>query len=454
MELSKRYSFDDLNVGQLKAVLRLGTEDSTLLIGGMGAGKTVVALAAAKVRLESNRVRRVLVIATQKICRTVWQQEAEKWADLEGIEIAIACGTPHQRSRAISSDAQIVLINYECINWLIDIYPTLYNFDGLIIDEISKLKSSSGSTFKKLRHKMRLFRWRVGMTGTPVAESLDALYAYDLLLTSGATLGKNKEHFHNEYFFNVGYQYDDFVAMPDAFERLAEKLSPLIHTMPEYTHTLPELTVIDVPVELPLDARKQYKKLAKDMLLELGDTTIVAPNRAVLSNKLQQAAQGFLYDDDSLAALHFHYAKIEAAVRVLLASKGPVIVVYWYAEDKAALLDQLDCATLDDDIEQTVTDWKAGKLARLLVHPRSCGHGLDLAKGGHEMLFLGPVWSRDLWLQTIARLWRQGQKERVTVWVLMATHTIDKIIRDRCDEKGDVQKEFMRHLESTASQSL
>ena len=62
-----------------------------------------------------------------------------------------------------------------------------------------------------------------------------------------------------------------------------------------------------------------------------------------------------------------------------------------------------------------ITDWNAGKIPVEVIHPASAGHGLKLQAGGSTLIWFGLTWSLELYQQTNARLWRQGQASGTVV---------------------------------------
>jgi len=434
-----------LDSDQQAAITRLIEHDRTLLIAGMGAGKTVVALTAAAELLDMKAVKRVLVVAPVRVCNLVWATEHMKWSHLQGLTVALATGTPAKRRAAFSSDAQIVVVNIENIAWMVG--EKLYEgFDGVVFDESSRLKSVGSVAVKRLRHRLKGFKWRVCMSGTPVSEGLLDLYAQMLLLGLHTVLAATKQDYLDKWFMPTDYERHSWAPRERSGESIARAISVYTHVVPDYTHTLPPLTIDPVKVLMPPEAMKEYRQLARTSVL----ADVTAVNAAVLQGKLQQVAAGFVYtDSDEKNARTIHDAKVIAAREWIAeaAEHGErAIIVYqwdWQRDALAAQGVELFTSTL-----KNYERWNSGQIAVMGLHPKSAGHGLNLQDGGFSMLWLSPVWSRDLWDQTIARLWRRGQSSPVRVNVLVAEDTVDNFVLDRLENKEAALRGFLDHLES------
>ncbi len=415
----------------------------------MGAGKTVISLAAIAELLAVGYLSRILVIAPKKVCDTVWATEHLKWDGCVHMTVATATGNEKQRHLAVTSHTNILVINYENVIWFLNNYGTKHDCDGLVIDELSKLKRSSGAIFKRLRRRLAPFVWRVGMTGTPVAENYQGLYAQVLLLDDGKALGTNKADFLASYFYPLDYMRYNWDLLTGGAEAIAARIKDLVYTVPDYRKELPPIRYHEERVQLPKEARFIYDIMRRAMVVTLdGSNDIAAVNSAVQSGKLSQIASGFIYDTESGEGHTLHAAKLEKLVDVLRRLPPPVIVVYWYANDLELLKEVTGFLALGEakHIDRALKAWNGGELTGLLLHPRSAGHGLNLAEGGSTMVWYGPQWSRDLWEQTNARIWRTGQTETVNVYTIIADDTTDDVMMARVENKAGFDKLLMKHL--------
>lgn len=437
-----------LDADQQAAITRLVERDHTLLIAGMGAGKTVIAATAVDELLEQGAFKRLLVVAPKKTLETTWPEELAGWSHLAASrwwgDAGYCLGTARQRAAVVNRRPTILLVNFENLAWLCEHLGGRLTevFDALLVDESSKLKATGGVAFKKLRRHLPKFTWRVAMSGTPVSEDLTGLFGQMLIVDAGKTFGRNKQLYLDEYFRPLDYQRYRWGPRAGADAVIAARAAPYVYAVPDYTHTLPELTIETVPVEMPPEAWGQYRLLARESALD----DVTAVNEAVLTGKLQQVAAGFVYTDDDAAngreARFIHEAKLEV-LDELLADETPAIVVYWWLPQRRHL-EALGIPLLD---AANVARWNDGEIKVMGLHPRSAGHGLNLQRGGHRVIWLSPQWSRDMYDQVIARVWRRGQCHAVRVQVLVSTGTADELVMDRLDGKADYHARFLTHLD-------
>lgn len=431
-----------LTEDQQKAVTAL-YENDVLLVARMGAGKSVVAATAVAELLDDKQVQRVLIVTTPKIANTVWAQEFAKWHHTRHIPVAVATGTPEERLALLKSDAPVCVVTFNVLPWMKK--EKLFGlFDGLLVDETTKLKETGGAWFKALRPHLKKFLWRGGLTGTPVNEDFMGLYGQMMLVDAGESLGTRKEAFLNQYFYALDYKQYNWALKEGAEKRLLQAIAPHVHVMPEYRAELPPIEFHQVPLAMPDTLAAYYDRMRRDMVTE--DT--VSQTAAVLVQKLQQIGSGFVYDEAGEAVALSDY-RVNALLDLLERLKGQnVIIAYWYKEDlqrlRAALpeAEELNPKTL----AKTVKRWNAGEIEHLLIHPRSAGHGLQLEQGGHTIIWYSPVWSNDLWEQTNARVWRRGQKNPVHIYTLVADGTIDELVCQRVEKKAQFDKLFTQHL--------
>tara|TARA_R110002012_G_scaffold109182_5_gene252825 strand:+ start:4585 stop:5934 length:1350 start_codon:yes stop_codon:yes gene_type:complete len=427
----------DLTKQQTEAVWRL-YEDNCLAMLPVGFGKTVVSQTAAQELLDEGHVLRVLVVAPLRVCQQTWAKEWLQWSHLE--EVGMAIGKPSDRVAAIDSDARIVVTSYDLLPWLMDHYSD--QFDGLILDELTKLKGG-GKQFRALRHKIKRFQWRVGMTGTFAEEGLEGLFYQVMCVDDGAALGRRKDAYLNKYFTSDWNGYN-WTPRDGASERIARVLGDLVHKVERVAEHVPRVEVEVRTVPLSNDARVLYDGLKRDMLLS--DEGVTAANMAVLSGKLEQLANGFYYDDDG--ATHLVGGGKLVQVCDAVDAPGPLVIAYRFKAQLALLrrwcpdgLELRDAGALEA--------WDAGELPVLFLHPKSAGHGLNLQKTSCDrLLWLGPDWSRDATDQVAGRLARRGNTaEVVRVTVLVGENTVeDKLMLPRLEGKAAGAQEFRDHL--------
>lgn len=394
-----------------------------------GLGKSVITLTAIKNLIEKGEVKRVLVIAPLRVAKNTWPDELKKWEHLSGLSYSVAIGTPDKRKKALTKKTDIVITNRENVEWLVSKSGVRFDFDMVVIDELSSFKSYRTNRFKALL-KVRPFVSRiVGLTGTPSSNGLMDLWAQFRVLDMGERLGRYITRYREGYFMpdkrnaQVVFSYKP---LPGAEERIYDKIGDITISMKARDYLkMPDLVTSEVYVDMPDDGRSKYENLLSDMVVDIKDEEIDAANAAVLSNKLLQMANGAIYTD-SKNVLKIHDAKLDALEDLIESANGkPVLVAYWFKHDleriKARFPYAREIKTSDD-----IRAWNRGDILVGLLHPASAGHGLNLQDGGSAIIWFGLTWSLELYQQTNARLYRQGQKNTVVIQHIITKDTIDE----------------------------
>ncbi len=418
---------------------------SALLLD-MGLGKTSITLTAINELIYDRfEVHRVLVIAPLRVARSTWSAEIEKWDHLKSLRYSIAVGTAEERRKALSKPADIYIINRENVEWLAGEAAT--DFDMLVIDELSSFKNHQTKRFKALFKMRPKFNRVVGLTGTPCPNSLMDLFAEFKLLDMGQRLGRFIGQYRNAYFQpdkRNGQVIFSYKPLPDAEKRIYEKISDLTVSMKaaEYLK-MPELISNELSVRLSDEETAVYSALKKELFLEQDGQEITAANAAALSNKLVQIANGAVYSDNGTVT-EIHGRKLDALEDIIESMNGkPLLVAYWFRHDCERIcsrLQKLKILFSKLDTDESIRQWNAGEIPVALIHPASAGHGLNLQAGGSTLVWFGLTWSLELYLQTVARLWRQGQTAgQVVVLHLVAQGTIDEKILRAISDKDDTQ---------------
>jgi SNF2 family DNA or RNA helicase len=456
---SSRLSPDILHAYQNRAIDRLYGYNETLAIMPMGAGKTITSATAATELLGDATVRRVLVIAPLRVAQMVWAQEFAAWEHTAHVKVALAIGSAAQREKALKSDAQVVVINYENVKWLVDNFDlAALGFDGLILDEISKCKDGTTKRAKALAKVRPLFKVVVGLTGTPTANNLMDIYAPASLVRPGI-LGRSFTAFRNTFFVPLDPNGWKWAPKPNAEQAIYDAIAKIAFRMEERDYVeLPGLVVNDVRVALPIEAARKYREMEDSFRAQIEDVTINAANGGVVVNKLRQITAGFLYSPDGTSFAPLHSAKLDAVEELVEELQGqPAVVVYEYQAELHQLLarfekaypgqvEYLGAGVSRGAAERAVDRWNARELRVLLVHAASAGHGLNLQRGGSNMIFASLTWSRELYDQVIARLYRQGQKERVFVHRVLVPDSVDMTIAYALDHKKAITDALLAGL--------
>ncbi|ARM68415.1 DNA helicase [Corynebacterium phage IME1320_01] len=421
------------------------THPEAAIFLGMGLGKTIITLTAIKsLILDSFEVTKVLIIAPLRVARDTWPAELEKWDHLADLRMSVMVGDKKTRTAAFNQDADIYVINRENIPWLVDVTWPDWPFDMVIIDELSSFKSHQARRFKALRKCRPKIRRIVGLTGTPAPNSLLDLWAQFALIDGGQRLGKFITHYRDRYFLpdkRNGPQVYSYKLKEGADQEIYNQIADITVSMRTTDYLqLPPLTVTDYPVSMSKTEETKYKQLKKDMVLELEDGDVIdAPTAAALAGKLQQASSGAIYTDDEIGYRELHGRKLDALEDIIESANGePVLIAYWFKHEVPRILQRLPRA-VPLNSSQDFRAWNRGEIPIGLIHPASAGHGLNLQDGGHLLVWLTMPWSLELVEQTNARLFRQGQKQPVTITRITCAGTIDQQVTVALEAKNSTQ---------------
>ena len=407
-----------------------------------GLGKTVITLTAIKdLILDSFEVKKVLVICPLRVA-TVWNDELHNWSHLDGLKISTAIGSQSERLEALKQKADIYIINRENVEWLVNKSGSKFDFDMLVIDELSSFKSYQAKRFKSLLKVRPEVTRIVGLTGTPTSNGLMDLWAEYRILDFGKRLGRFITHYREQYFIpdkrnaNVVFSYK---LIPGAKEAIYKKISDVTISMKAVDYLdMPSKVINQVKVQLSDEEMSVYQKMKDDMVASLDDDfEIDAFNAAALSNKLLQMANGAVYDENK--EVHYiHDRKLDALEDLIEQANGkPVLIAYWFKHDALRIKKRFDVREIKT--EQDIIDWNLGLITVALIHPASAGHGLNLQKGGSTLIYFGLTWSLELYEQCNARLWRQGQKDTVVIHHIIAKDTIDEAVMRALKSKEKTQ---------------
>lgn len=425
------------------------------LLLDMGLGKTITTLTAINNLIyDLFEVRKVLIIAPLRVARDTWSAEVQKWNHLKHLRYSVAVGTAEERIAALKADADIYVINRENVDWLVS--NTAFDYDMVVIDELSSFKNHQSKRFKALMKVRPNVKRIVGLTGTPASNSLMDLWSEFRLLDMGQRLGRFIGQYRNAYFKpdkQNGYIVYSYKPLPDAEERIYEKISDITVSMKAVDHLhMPELLSNEYPVQLSDMEQETYKQFKSELILEMQDTEITAANAASLSNKLSQLANGAVYDDTG-AVIPIHSRKLDALEDLIEAANGkPILVAYWFKHDLERIqerLRKLNVSYQEIQSSDSIRNWNAGRLQVGLLHPAAAGHGLNLQAGGSHLIWFGLTWSLELYQQTNARLWRQGQQsETVVIQHLITKGTIDERILKALTRKEQTQTALMQAVKA------
>ena len=409
----------------------------------MGLGKSVITLTALfDLCLDSFEIGRVLIIAPLRVARSTWPEEIRKWDHLRGLTYSVAVGSEAERKTALRRQVSLHIINRENVQWLVEQSGLPFDYDMIIVDELSSFKSYQAKRFRSLMKVRPTVKRIVGLTGTPSANGLMDLWAEFRLLDLGKRLGRFITHYREEFFLpdkRNGQQIFTYKPKTGAEDEIYRRISDITISMKstDYLH-MPECVMNEVSVTLSPTEQEAYTRMKQDLIVPLQDGEIDAVNAAALSGKLCQMANGAVYGEDH-QAVAFHDRKLDALEDLIEAANGnPVLIAYWFRHDLERIRKRF--AVQEIKTSQDIADWNAGKIPIAIIHPASAGHGLNLQAGGSTLIWFGLTWSLELYQQTNARLWRQGQQaDTVIIHHIITKGTIDEQILNALQRKDKIQ---------------
>ncbi len=415
----------------------------------MGLGKTVITLTEIEWLIYQNvEVERVLVIGPKQVIRSVWKQEAEKWAHLSHLKVSIVWGTVRERLNALKVKADIYLINRENLVWLVNLFQTGWPFDMVVVDELSSFKNHASQRFRALRIVRPYIDRLVGLTGTPAPNGLLDLWSQMYLLDEGARLGKNITGYRNRYFVaqSLGDGFiSKYVLRPEAKENIYSKIGDICISMKAKDYLdLPPLITNDIFVDLDPLVMTKYRKFKDDCILELINTEITALNAGALTNKLLQFSNGAIYHSDNPKDYSVvHDEKLEVLQDIMDEAQGGNVLVFYSFRHDLERIKRKFPSIRQLKTPQDIDDWNAGKIPMMIAHPASAGHGLNLQQGGHIMVWFGLNWSLELYQQAVARIMRQGQIHSVIMHRIISRGTKDMDVVRSLASKDAQQNDLM-----------
>lgn len=422
----------------------------------MGAGKTVITLTAIANLKKSGEVNKVLIIAPIRVARTTWPAEIDKWDHTKSLTYSLIDGDAKKRTRAIEKEADIYIIGKEQVVWLCETVGKSWPFDMVVVDELSTFKNHQAQRFKALKKQVKKFKRFIGLTGTPAPRGIPDLWSQIYLIDAGTRLGKSIGSFRKTYLIperSNGYIVYSWAVRNGAQREIEEKISDVVMSLDSSECVeLPDINYINIPIKLSKTIKKRYDTFKKDLVLELTTTDVSASNLGVLCGQLLQFTSGQIYTHDSFKPIEtIHDEKIKALDDLLTSANGePVIIYYYYKHEKERIMTLLKSKKLRVsclDNERDVERWNNHELDVLLLHPASAGHGLNLQAGGSVIIwYCLPNFNLELYQQANARLYRQGQREKVRVYHLLVDDSIDVDMMNALEKKEVTQSTLLEAL--------
>ena len=421
----------------------------------MGLGKTSITLTAIQHLFTAGEVKKVLVIAPLRVAQSTWPDEIAKWDHLTNLRYAVAVGTPRVREAALRQNAEVTIINRENIEWLVKKLGSAWEYDMVVIDELSSFKSWKAKRTRAMLSIRPRIRRIVGLTGTPSPNGLMDLFSEFRILDMGKRLGRFIGQYRAAYFTpdkrcgDIIYSYKP---LPGAEERIYQRISDITISMSASDHLpMPDFVSTELPVKLSKKERESYDRFCHDLVLPLKGGEVTAGNAAVLAGKLAQLANGAVYTDDGTIA-KIHDRKLDTLEDIIEGMNGkPLLVAYWYQHDCKRIekrLTERHIPFAEIKSAESIVAWNHGEISVGLIHPASAGYGLNLQAGGSTLAWFGMTWSLELYQQMNARLYRQGQQHTVVVTHIVTEDTIDEHILAALKQKDKTQAALIRAVKA------
>ena len=445
-----------------KYAIRFAEEHSeAMLLIDMGLGKTAISLQAIMdLMFDSFEVSKVLVIGPLRVCSSVWPAELEKWDGFNFLRMSVIVGDAKTRAAAVMKPADVYVVNRENVKWLVDYFEKKrqpWPFDMVVIDELSSFKNHQSQRWKALRKVRPRIKRMLGLTGTPASNGLMDLWAEVFLIDRGERLGRFIGQYRSE-FFKAGAMNPytgvvfNYVPLPGAEDCIYKRIGDITVSMKALDYLdMPDYVPVTHTVEMDPAERKIYDRMRDELVVRVKGEEIDAANAAVLSGKLLQMANGAAYNDSG-EMVQIHDKKLDMLEDLIEQANGQnVLVAYWYQHDHARIrerLTALGCEPRDLKSGKDIADWNAGKIRVGLISPAGAGHGLNIQDGGHILIWFSMIWSLEMYQQTNARLWRQGQKEVVTVHHIVCRDTVDGDVLSALKRKDTTQRNLIEAVKA------
>lgn len=441
---------------QHRAIHHILTHDSSVLLLGMGLGKTSITLTALAALHNTGQAGKTLIIAPKRVATHTWPDELAKWDHLAGLDAVVLTGSPAKRQALLEDSAPLHIINRELLPWLVTHHGKDWPYDTVVIDELSSFKNASSKRNRALTRVRPYINRMIGLTGTPTPNGLLDLFGQYKLIDP-SIFGTRITTYRERYFQPTTYVYGRPVGWEPrqgAQDAIHEAIRPVTISMTAEDYLdVPEAIFVNHTVAIPPKARATYDTLKRDLVTHINTETIDASSAATLAGKLLQLSAGAIYTDPTSAEwVDVHDAKLDGLEDLVEAANGqPLLVAYWYTHDLARIKDRFPNARLLDTA-QDFEDWNKGLIPIGLIHPASAGHGLNLQAGGHLLVWFTLTWSLELYQQLNARLHRQGQQHLVTITHLVAEDTIDARVLASLDKKDTTQAALVEAVKTELAQ--
>ena len=417
-----------------------------------GLGKSSILLAAICELKEMGFKHRTLLLAPLMVCRTTWVSEPAKWKQFQDLKIGLAHG-PDKKLILLDPYYDIVVMNYDGLDWAVPMLKEGHNFEVLACDEIPRLKNTNSKRYKLIKPILPSFKFRWGLTGTPTANGLMDLFGQVYVMDLGARLGRFITHFRLKYFHQLPHdQYRYYITSSKSQDLIASLKDLAMYVEPEEWLDLPDFIIVQLDVVLETEIRKQYNFLEDEFMLQVKEGVVTAANAGVLTSKLRQFTGGALYVNPPVYT-EVGTAKLDRLDDLIEEMAGePLMVAYQFDHERERILKRHPTALAlkggmsATKVSQVVEAWNSGNASILLVQPQTAALGLNLQFGGSAICWFTMTYNLEEYIQLNKRLHRQGQTKAVRCYLLAAIKTIDQRVAKVLAQKDIVQNDVFNAL--------
>lgn len=401
-------------------------------------------------------IKRVLILCPHSVIRA-WELQFAKYAgrpvgavclDKKSVKDKMMVADTVLRSHVDNrrDEPVAIVINYESVwrdpfgEWAIDA-----NFDLLVLDEIQRVRGA-GSQIGKYAYRLgSAISTRIGLSGTPFPhEPIDDCYGVYRTL-SPTIFGTSLARHRSKYAIMGGWENRQIIGRINQTEMQTKINSIRFHVIPDES-TLPGEVHTDIPVELPNNTKKLYRRLEDDFYAKVESGEIVAANAGVAAIRLSQLTSGYARvegTDGTFSLKQMHTAKLDVLVDLLtdLPDTEPVVVFCRFRYD----LDQIHAAAAKlgrssselSGRKHQLQEWQAGKTVILAAQLRASAEGVDMTRT-HIAVYFGYSYSNGDYRQSLKRLLRPGQLHTCLYYHLCVPHSVDTRIRRALDRGQEV----------------
>jgi SNF2 family DNA or RNA helicase len=413
-----------------------------------GTGKTLTALKIVGNWYRRGYVRNLLILAPKSVL-PVWEQELS-----DSFNIPYAWIHDPLRPEYFPNHIGICLMNYEAMKRFKGKSNKLkYYYDMVIADESHRIKNPASIQSKQAYFLARGARIKLALSGTPKGNS-DYDFFSQYRFFDDTIFGPNTSKFREKYFNRCGYMGYDLELKPEKkgeFYNLINEHS--FRITKDEALDLPSITENIIPVKLNPKTKEYYTKIENENILELNNAQIRADLAITLVAKLQQICSGFIYNEGEVIDFKDN-GKIRCLKDLIEDHRKEKIIVFCkYTHEIDLIREALkNYKILIYDGRSEAGDWKkflSGKYDILVTQIKKGGTGLNLQIAS-TVIFFSLTYSYIDLNQAKDRVHRNGQNNKVSIYYLLTTGTIERNIYRILQNKKEGAKAILDDYRQSA----